>query len=359
MRGVFVSVMWLAVVSPIGAAEQLTPEEVADGWLLLFDGETTFGWKTEGDVSVEGGVLHVGGDKPGAVEFTTPLGSGDLVLEATPEAFGYLTYVHGTGEISCGLTAQPNEVRHKIATNRAGSGSAEELTTEGARLRRTGDVTVEDPTLRLRLRVEQALPLNVPRVRFRPAGLAPIFNGKDLAGWTAIPDRPSKFTVTDAGELNIKDGPGDLQTDGQWDDFVLQLDVKSNGRHLNSGVFFRASPGRFWSGYEAQVRNQWERDDRTKPVDFGTGGIYNRQPARRVVSSDGEWFTMTIVACRNHLAVWVNGIQVSDFTDERPPGGRRGSRLAAGPISLQGHDPTTDLSFRNILIASLAAKPAQ
>jgi len=26
-------------------------------------------------------------------------------------------------------------------------------------------------------------------------------------------------------------------------------------------------------------------------VDFGTGGVYNRQPARRVVSSDREWMT--------------------------------------------------------------------
>ena len=31
----------------------LTPQEIAAGWILLFDGETTFGWKTEGDVVVE------------------------------------------------------------------------------------------------------------------------------------------------------------------------------------------------------------------------------------------------------------------------------------------------------------------
>ncbi|NQT88301.1 hypothetical protein HQ560_16150 [bacterium] len=30
---------------------------------------------------------------------------------------------------------------------------------------------------------------------------------------------------------------------------------------------------------------------------------------------------------------------------------RRGSRLEAGVITLQGHDPTTDLSFRNLRIA--------
>ena len=34
---------------------------------------------------------------------------------------------------------------------------------------------------------------------------------------------------------------------------------------------------------------------------------------------------------------------------------RNGCRLEKGPISLQGHDPTTDLSFRNIRIEDLTA----
>lgn len=29
-------------------ANTLTPKEIADGWILLFDGKTTFGWKIEG-----------------------------------------------------------------------------------------------------------------------------------------------------------------------------------------------------------------------------------------------------------------------------------------------------------------------
>jgi hypothetical protein len=133
------------------------------------------------------------------------------------------------------------------------------------------------------------------------------------------------------------------------------LECISHGKHLNSGVFFRCLPGQFWSGYEAQIRNQWEGNDRSKPVDYGTGGIYNRQPARKVVSSDKEWFTMTVVAHGNHLAVWVNGYQTADFTDNRKanPSARKGSKVDKGPISLQGHDKTTNLSFRNIRIADL------
>jgi hypothetical protein len=39
-----------------------------------------------------------------------------------------------------------------------------------------------------------------------------------------------------------------------------------------------------------------------------------------------------------------------------PDNARNGCKLEKGPISLQGHDPTTDLSFRNIRIAELPKK---
>ncbi|MGL1548972.1 3-keto-disaccharide hydrolase, partial [Vibrio parahaemolyticus] len=84
--------------------------------------------------------------------------------------------------------------------------------------------------------------------------------------------------------------------------------------------------------------------------DFGTGAIYRRVPARGPVSKDQEWFTMTIVANGKHLATWVNGIQQADYVDNRPVtnNARNGCKLEKGVISLQGHDKTTDLNFRNI-----------
>ncbi len=51
----------------------------------------------------------------------------------------------------------------------------------------------------------------------------------------------------------------------------------------------------------------------------------------------------------------MNGYPTCDFKDERPPNdnARNGSKTGKGPLSIQGHDPTTDLSFRNIRIAEL------
>lgn len=194
-------------------------------------------------------------------------------------------------------------------------------------------------------------------IKLRPLGLESIFNSKDLNGWKKVSGHKSVFSVTPESWLNVKNGNGDLQTEKQWGDLVLQLDIYLNGDHLNSGIFYRGNKGNFWEGYEAQIRNQWQGDDRTKAVDYGTGGIYNRQPARKVVSSDREWFTMTVVAHGYHMATWVNGYQVADFTDMRPvdeANARNGAGKTPGIISIQDHDPTTDLPFRNIRVAELA-----
>src|SRR3954453_10226877 len=59
----------------------LTPKEIADGWLLLFDGETTFGWKAEGEVAVKDGALSLGGAKESKVTFTHPMYIGKFTAE--------------------------------------------------------------------------------------------------------------------------------------------------------------------------------------------------------------------------------------------------------------------------------------
>ena len=140
----------------------------------------------------------------------------------------------------------------------------------------------------------------------------------------------------------------------------------------NSGVFFRCQPDKYQQGYEAQIQNSFgtskeytieKYDPKTNQLvakdkvkydsyDYGTGAIYRRIPARFQACKDKEWFTMTINAQGRHLGVWVNGLMVTDWTDNRPinDNARNGCKLDAGNISLQGHDPTTNLDFRNIRI---------
>ena len=70
-----------------------------------------------------------------------------------------------------------------------------------------------------------------------------------------------------------------LESEKSYGDFVLQLECYSNGKHLNSGIFFRSIPGEYNNGYECQIRNEYKDNDRTQPVDFGTGTISS--PAAR------------------------------------------------------------------------------
>lgn len=193
------------------------------------------------------------------------------------------------------------------------------------------------------------------RVLLKPLGEKPIFSGKDLAGWKTDLAGKGKFGVTDTGELRITGGPGQAESDGEYGDFVLQYECKTNGEGLNSGVFFRSIPGDKMNGYECQVQNQYLQGDRAKPRDCGTGGIYRRVNARLVNAKDNEWFTTTLNANGPHFAVWVNGLQVTDWTDSRAPheNPRTGLRTEPGTFCLQAHDPTTDLLFRNLRVAKM------
>jgi len=311
----------------------LTPKEIAEGWILLFDGETTFGWKVEGDAKVKDGELILGGEK-----------------ETTATSTSSFQFVRATA------TSRDGEERSelKVVHERPG----------GLGRKQSGTFapfpSFEIRNGKVKISVPAGKTAYLSNIRCHPTRMTSLFNDKDLSGWkefkpTKDKKIASKFSVTKEGWLNVKDGPGDLQTEGQWADFVVQLECISNGKHLNSGLFFRCIPDQYQQGYEAQIRNQWEGDNRAKPVDFGTGAIYRRQPARKVVSSDGEWFTMTVAAHGRHIATWVNGYQVTDWTDDRKENdnARNGFKKGQGALSIQGHDPTTDLSFRTIRIQSL------
>ncbi len=202
--------------------------------------------------------------------------------------------------------------------------------------------------------------VRVRAVRLKPSDAKPLFTGKNLDGWKvnmADPKRvSSKWEVTKDGELSVKNGPGDLVSEKEFDNFVLQFECKTLGKALNSGIFFRGDRDIFWSGYEVQLRNEFSGGDPAKPVDFGTGGLYHRQPARRIVARDNEWFTLTISAAGRRISVWIDGTPVTSYRDPGPEGlnvGDGKARLLRGSISLQAHDPTTNLDFRSLCIAPM------
>ncbi len=109
-----------------------------------------------------------------------------------------------------------------------------------------------------------------------PAGLAPLFNGRDLSGWRCVEPpggggQPAEWTVRD-GQIHVEKGPGQLETETAWDDFVLQAQIRVNtvdsAFHPNSGIFLRGDQEAWWSGYESQIRNEFAAKNPAQAVDL-------------------------------------------------------------------------------------------
>lgn len=358
-----------ALVAVFGSAEEIkrtpalpTPIEAADGWLALFDGESLQGWKwLEGsNWEVNNGVLQNKNGSPGILVTTSPFMNYDLLIEYQTEQGGSLNISFNSVNLK-----NPNLLPKPIPLDKSLSWVSKTLKVQGESNKLAIPIGLDGNQCAIRC------------IKLRPLGSLSLFNGKDLSGWKEHPGKKSTFCVTPQGYLHIINGPGDLQSEGKWKDFLLQFDCRTNGKNLNSGAFFRCLPGQYQQGYEAQIHNGFTREAekeytleiydpktneltekkkiKSSATDYGTGAIYRRIPARRQVANDQEWFTMTVLAHQNHIATWVNGVQVVDWTDNRPikANARQGAYLEAGPISFQGHDPTTDIDFRAIRIIDL------
>ncbi len=387
---------WLLVIVPLAMpwpvqaddTPGLSEDEIADGWISLFDGQTLYGWRaaTKTDWKVVDGTIQATTGEVGLLctttqfadyilrlEFRADEGTNSGIFLRTPPQPQSPTYDCYELNIAPPSNSFPTGslVGRRKATPECEPGQWHMF-----------EIKVEGPKIEIKLNGEVVntfeeeqylgkgfigLQHNEGTIRFRnislkPLGLESIFNGQDLTGWKTYPEMETEFTVTPAGEIHAQNGPGQLETEGQYANFVLQLDVKTNAENLNSGVFFRSIPGDRMMGYESQIHNGIEAGDPTKPLDAGTGAIFRRTQARKVVSKDQEWLTKTLIAEGAHISVWVNGYQVTDWTDTRAPdlNPRRGLRLEAGTIILQGHDPTTDVLFRNFQIQELPERwPAQ
>lgn len=359
----------------------LTQQEIEEGWISLFDGETLFGWNqvTKTDWKVVDGTIQATDGEIGLLCTTTQFA--DYILRVD-----FLAEENTNSGIFLRTSPQPKspsydcyELNIAPPSNSFPTGSfvAREKVTPDCKPGEwhTFEVRVQGPVLEVKLDGEVVSTLedkdylgkgfiglqhNEGKIQFRnvslkPLGLKSIFNGKDLTGWKQYPEMVTKFDVTEEGAIHAQDGPGQLETEGVYGNFILQMNAKTNAENLNSGLFFRSIPGDKMMGYESQIHNGIEGDDPTKPIDSGTGAIFRRTVARKVVSKDKEWLTKTLVAEGAHISVWVNGYQVTDWTDQRKPDAnpRKGLRLEAGSIILQGHDPTTDVLFRNFEIQEL------
>lgn len=376
----------------------LTEAEISEGWLSLFDGHSLFGWEPN-DKGVNWSVVD------GSI--TADSGPIGLLLTYTPFAdyqfrCDFKMAAGGNSGVFLRTLADPKEILkdcyeinivdehpagfltgaivgfQKTAEPIRGSGDWHTflLTANGSKITVTLDgkeiATHDDTRPEARRSGLIGLQKNEGKIEFKnvalkPLNQKPLFNGTDLAGWRVVPGSKGDFTLED-GTIHVKGGEGFLESESQHKDFVLQAQARTNADAVNTGIFFRAEPGTEKAksnGYEMQIDNTRTElevlatgavaSESDLPKNAGTGAIFRRINARRVITKDKVWTTVTLVASGPRISTYVNGYAMVHWEDTRKPDSnpRKGQRLDAGHFSLQGHDPGTDASFRAITVSDL------
>jgi hypothetical protein len=165
-----------------------------------------------------------------------------------------------------------------------------------------------------------------------PAKKTPIFNGKDLTGWTIY--GTEKWYVDKDGFLVCESGPdkqyGYLATDKFYKNFDLTLEFlqESNG---NSGVFFRSTiEGTKIAGWQCEVAPKGN-DTGGIYESYGRGWLVQIPDEKENILKPGEWNKLRLRVEGDRVQTWLNGQPMVDLKDEK-------IGQANGSIALQIHD---------------------
>ncbi|MEM0925552.1 MAG: DUF1080 domain-containing protein [Planctomycetota bacterium] len=361
-------------------AARLPPEETAEGWVRLFDGQTLFGWESTGKANfrVEDGSIVVDEGAVSLLCTSTEWSDFELSLEYNADADTNSGVFVRTPidpedpkldcyEINIAPSDNPFPTGSVVGRKKAlPVGPAEEwremrIIAEGQVIRVEVDGTevsrYEDPVLLPARRI--GLQHNQGRVAFRSIKIRPLnlvsLLDENLSQWKRYPEMPGEFQVTEQSELRVRGGRTQLESKQSFGDFVLLAEFKIDEPGMNSGIFFRCIPGDVMMGYECQINNDFKEGSRLIPDDCGTGGIFRRQEARVVAGENGSWASVLLHAKGGHISAWVNGVGVSNWEDDREPheNPRKGKRVEPGTLMIQGHDPGTDVRYRNLRVTEL------
>jgi hypothetical protein len=182
-----------------------------------------------------------------------------------------------------------------------------------------------------------------------PGVWQPLFNGKDLSGWQALPG--GSWTVEDG--VIVGRSPqsearhGLLVSEASYANFVLSAKFRVHSG--DSGLYFRATK----SGDAVGVHGFQVEVDRTAE----TGGLYETGGRGWVVRPDpeviarvavaGEWTQVSVTAIGDVLTVFLNGVPVAHLADDQA--GRKAGQIA---LQLHGGDEM-HVEFKDLFILPL------
>lgn len=172
--------------------------------------------------------------------------------------------------------------------------------------------------------------------------LKKIFNGKNLKGWVA----PANNTWWMAGKgiLFVKNGPDKkgsiLWTEKKYKDFIIETDFLMGDGVVDSGIFLRSENDQIQIGISGSLK----RDLTASPYIPKKG--YPVEAKVKDILKLKDWNTMKVKVVGKSYTVWLNGIEVMNYTSEKI--------VDEGPVGLQLHPGNEmSISYRNIRLAEL------
>lgn len=198
----------------------------------------------------------------------------------------------------------------------------------------------------------------------------PLFDGKTTAGWHTYlkPTAEPAWEVVDGAlQLNpTAPGQGDLVTDGEYENFELNLEWKISPTG-NSGIIFGvhedpAFHATYETGIEMQVLDNKGAED-NKKANHLAGSLYDMQaPAKDVAKPAGEWNRVKLRKQNGHLTFFLNNAKIVDVQMGSPAWNalvesskfktwKNFGAYPKGHIALQDHNH--QVAFRAITIEQL------
>lgn len=340
--------------------QTLSQQELDEGIVLLFDGRSFFGWEAEPvnrnrpanladpSITITNGEMIVKTEIP--LKLRTPIYWGPGKGESAPDLSIDWKFAEKTDLKSWALldVNKKTLVENSLnGSNAPQTGKSGEKSTFKFKSSDNGTDLANAAWFELTITRGQ---LTIASLRYRPGKADDLFLNIDTA-WK----KPAESMILEKKNQGIfLSGKGQLETVDLYSNFAVQLKFKTmvdpakkSETFCNSGLFFRTIPGSKLDGYECQINNDPNDIDRTKFLGNDTGGIFRRVAARRITDRDNDPTWMTVIANGLTFRTWVNGIPAVVWTDSRKPdpNPRKGSKIDAGSLQIQGHDPWTKIEF--------------
>lgn len=189
-------------------------------------------------------------------------------------------------------------------------------------------------------------------------GFKPLFNGKDLEGWTGSVDG---YKVEEGAIVCIPKKGGNLFTKEEFANFHLKFDFQLEAGG-NNGLGIRCplvKGSAAYAGIELQILdNKAEKYAKLHPYQYH-GSVYGVVPAKRgFLKPAGEWNHEEVIADGPHIKVILNGHTIVDADIEEASTPKTmdgkdhpGLKRKSGHIGFLGHG--SRVAFRNLEIKTL------